>query len=825
MDRFKLPSATLAAAMIMTALFATTAGANQIFTITVPKRTVGPAVPETAKMVLVVEDNGTANFLATVNGNNFKNAANPAADCTATDAACLGTFSYNSISHNARLDRHTLGLHTMQITFDLGNDLVSDLCGALPNGVTDRTVTVELPNVHSQTYYRMASYTVPALASADNTTPKCDTAFRRVDINGAFATVTGTAPAPPPPHHVAMDMVLVLDKSGSMNGGFSTPGVRIERLKTSAALFVNTWQSTLLLGNHEDRLALVKFDSTATGIPLDGTHMFKRYEDVVAWDGAVTKINNLSAGGHTTIGGSLVKAFQILHDESGPNDATIMLFSDGEQNTPPMLSGANPVKFNCATPCDVGGSNLHDTRLMDRATAILTVGLGPTGSSFFGLLDDVSRETAGRTALVFDPTAMDSAFVDNLVAALKGNTLSLSARVLGTMAPADATSAPLTANIDGSVKRVAFVMSWAGGNGDSAELAVVGPGGARLTPVVTKRGEFYRVFAYDIGKAQTIGEWQAVVLRKSNDGAKPPLQYHISVVASEGKLSYRFYDNAQLGTGLPVTLRAELGWDGKPLDNLPPGSIKAIVERPGENLGNILHDSKATGDLKNDSGDAQDPLSAKIDALVGSDRLFERTTPKPLPDTIELVHKGGGIYEATFDKAIVGGHYRLRFNLSWTDPRTDKISRSELVERSIPVLPDAASSITVTRFNTSAGTATVQIQPKDALGNLVGPGYASLFDVQVSGGGTPVLPLTDPAIRGEYTLQITGIPAGVDPQVKITYRGSILRAAPLSKLDPAGGAGGSDACKGLACVPWWVWILIILLVLLVVILIFRRRSA
>jgi hypothetical protein len=822
MNRFKLANATPAAALMIAALFAPVAGANQIFTFTVPKRTVGPLVPETARVVLIVEGTGIGSTSATVNGNAFVDAVTPTDPCAAADPSCLATFTYNSISHGAKLDRRSA--NSLQISLDLSADLPGNLCGALPAGVTNRTFTVELPSVTTATTYRLASYTVPALQSPDNTAPKCDTAFRRVDTSPASAVVTGSAPNPGSAGRVPMDMVLVLDKSGSMGGGFSTPGIRIDRLKTSAALFVDTWQTTVTHGSPEDRLGLVQFDSTATAIPLDGVHFFKARSSATAWDGAIAQINGLTAGGSTTIGGSLVKGFEILHDEPAAviNDATIMLLTDGEQNTPPMLNGSNPVKFSCPTPCNVGGSNLHDTRLMDKVTPILTVGLGPTGSSFFDLLDDVSRETAGRTALVFDPTAMDSVFVDNLIAALKGNTLSLSTRALGTIAPTDPASPPLTASIDGSVDRVSFVMSWAGGNGESAELAVAGPGGANLNPVFSKRGAFYRVLTYDIGGAQTIGDWQAVVVRRP--GRVPPaLQYHISVVASEGKLSYRFYDSARLGTGVPVTLRAELGWEGKPLDNLPAGSITATIERPGENLGNILHDSTATGTPSNPAGDAQDALAAKIEALAGSDNLVDRTAPKPLPDTIELVHKGGGIYEGTFDKATVGGHYRLRFDLAWTDPRTDKIQRSDTVERSIPVIPDAASSATVTQINSAAGTATVLIQPKDKLGNFVGPGYGSLFNVQVTGGGAPVLPLTDPTVRGEYTLQITGIPAGVDPQVKITYRDATLRDALLSVFDEANGGGGSTGCKGLACIPWWVWILIIILII-ALILILRRRS-
>jgi hypothetical protein len=419
---------------------------------------------------------------------------------------------------------------------------------------------------------------------------------------------------------------------------------------------------------------------------------------------------------------------------------------------------------------------------------------------------------------------MDSVFVDNLIAALKGNTLSLNARALGTMGTADATSPPLTASIDGSVKRVSFVMSWDGGNGESAEFAVQAPGGVNLNPVLIKRGAFYRVLTYDVSGPQMIGDWKATVVRFPGGESVPTLQYHISVVSVEGRLSYEFHESARLGTGKPVTLRAELGWDGVPLDNLPAGSIKATIERPGENVGNILHDSTVVGDPKSAAGDAQDALSAKIDQLVANDNLIDRTTPKPLPDTVVLVHKGDGIYEGTFDKATVGGQYRLRFDLDWTDSRTNQIRRSEVLDRSIPVAATAASSVSLTQINAGAGTASILITPKDAIGNFVGPGYGALFDVTVTGGGTPVLPLVDATNRGLYTLEITGIPAGADPQVKITYRDETLRDAPVSKIDDANqGPGPGPDCTGWKCIPWWVWLLILLIVI-ILFLLWRRRS-
>lgn len=824
----KLPAGprSAAAMALLLSLCASVAQAQQTFNITVPKRGFGaPLPPETSLVKVIFEGPGVGSAVPQVGGNDFVDAANPANPCTAATPACLSTFSYNSLTHGAKLDRRSAT--SLQIAFDLQNDLETNRCGDLqPSGTTNRNFTVTLPAGAPATSYRIASYTVPERATADNTAPKCDASFRRVDLNQATAVVANPTIAALP-GRMPLDMVLILDRSGSMTGGFSSgTDQRINRLKTSAATFISTWQSTGTHGSPQDRLGLVVFDGNAQAIPLDGANFFKERSSTTAWDNAITQVGTLSAGGSTTVGGSVTKAFEILSGSASLNDATFVLMTDGEQNTAPSFTGANPVRFACSAsaPCVVGGVDLNATRLMDRATTVLTVGLGPTGSSFFQLLDDISHETAGRNSLVFDAMDLDAAFVNNLIAALKGNTLSLNSRAIGTIAATEPASQPLKAAIDGSVKRISVVMTWAGGNGESAELLVAGPGGASLNPVQIQRGAFFRVLTYDIAGPSTVGEWQATVVRRPGRD-NPALRYHMSVVSVEGRLTYQFHESARLGTGVPVKLRVELGWDGTELADLPSGSIKATIERPGENLGNILHDSTKNGDPKNVSGDAQDALAAKIETLVASDNLVDRTAPKPLPDTIDLVHTGHGIYEGTFDQATVGGHYKLRYDLAWDDPRTDKISRTETIDRSVPVAVTPANTQSLTTVNSGAGTATVVFTPKDANGNFVGPGYADAFVVTVTGGGTPVLPLTDASNRGEYTLQITGIPAGVDPQVVITYRGETVRDSVLSKLDDVttGPGPGGPGCQGLECLPWWVWILILILIL-IIILFFRRRS-
>jgi hypothetical protein len=348
---------------------------------------------------------------------------------------------------------------------------------------------------------------------------------------------------------------------------------------------------------------------------------------------------------------------------------------------------------------------------------------------------------------------------------------------------------------------------------------VQGPGGKALNPTVTRSGSTFKLLAFDVNGGASVGDWIARAARLPR--GQGDIAYHISAFSVEGQLSYRVSDSGRLGTGQPVVVRAEVGFNGKPLDHLPAGALKVTVERPGENMGNILHDSTVAGTATNQGGDTQDALTNKVEQLAASNQLLDRTAPKPQPNVLTLAEEGNGFYSGTFSDTVVGGQYRLRLDLDFTDSRTGgRIKRTEVLERQLPVAPDAQSSqIGPAQVNAGAGTATVQVVPRDRFGNFVGPGFGSGFTVSIAGGSPTTPASTDAANRGIYDLQLTGLPGG-DPTVTIKFGDATLASAPLSQIGSGGGGGGCNPTQ----LPHWLIILILILILLVIIVIIRLRK-
>ena len=138
------------------------------------------------------------------------------------------------------------------------------------------------------------------------------------------------------------DVMLVFDRSGSMSLPAGTGRSKIEEARDAASLFVQLLQTGT--GTTANRVGLVSFSTTASS-PVDF--------GIAAATGAVKdiligtapyaggKVGALTPGGSTTIGGGL-EAARLQLAVPGANPRSILLLTDGLQNTPPLLETVAP---------------------------------------------------------------------------------------------------------------------------------------------------------------------------------------------------------------------------------------------------------------------------------------------------------------------------------------------------------------------------------------------------------------------------------------------------------------------------------------------------
>ena len=778
---FRLPACTTA--LLLAGLLPSWAGAQTI-TLTVPYR--GATAKQTASTTVEFDASAiSGGATITVAG---KSVAVPASGCAGLACKVLDATAAGDDIQVTRIS----GTERAQVMLTYTASFGGNYC-AYTGVASSKTFDFTLSGFTfggATNGYRITSFMSPSDVSCD--IPYARVPSQRPSFPAGPIAKLGRLP---------LNVVLVLDKSGSMSS--VVPGstdVRWNRLKSSVEQFVKVWQvagappagsaTVSSDGNAEDRLGVVFFDSSTIDGSLDGS-FFKSHgaTDTPWWTPVNTELTARGPGGATSIGGGISRGRTQLNTVAAvTGDTAIVLFTDGEQNTTPcVMREGETIAFNCEpTVPAAAGSRLvlSDAPAVQLAQAaprgpIFTIGLGEGSGPFADLLEQISQETAGRSRITPTGLAMDTAFVDALVDSLKGSTMSLLARKTGTVAVGSSAGTPLKVFVDDAVHRVVFATRW--DDPGSPLIEIRRPDGSVVTGNMQQAGDRIMVASVDLPKEGPSGTWQARIVRGPNSTDRTAAPYHLSAYAVESRLSYRITESPRTGTGTPVKVTAEVGWDGKGITKLPPGAIRVRVERPGVNLGNILFDSKTRGEPGRAEGDQQDPLRAKLDALNAGGKLAQQIAPRPVPGTLEMKHVGLGRYEAKFDPTQIGGQYRFRVDMDWTDKRTGRIKRTETTERQIPVAPSAAN--TTVNVQQGRGGAVITLTPKDRYGNLVGPGYGNLFNVQVSG-ATAALPVTDPSVRGIYVIRLNRMSEN-DPRVRISFRGQRLRDAHLSQLAKA----------------------------------------
>jgi hypothetical protein len=618
--------------------------------------------------------------------------------------------------------------------------------------------------------FRIGSYG-PALFGPPISAAPCQHATRRIFTSAASTSLTGAA-GKTSLGRLPQDIVLVLDNSGSMLS--EAPGSpdesRMDVLDASARAFLAMWENEAQsIGGtslSSDRIGLVFFSTNLTipfvGDEADKTKMVKR--DVFTapavdhpWNEMDTAIKDETPDAMTAIGKGLNSAFKTIKNPPTNNDPVIVLMTDGIQNEPPLVEKTGDVL------------SLDGTELATQGIPILTVALGVGGGINEELLDDIALQTAGRSRVAATSVGTATAFAGQLVTALLGDTLLVATEGEDALATAVLTSAPIQIPLDGSVQRAVFTLGWPTALRDALDLEILPPGVTTpIVPARVTRESNWLVYGVDIPGSGPAGMWQ-IRVRRGHGGSNVPasVPYHFGAYTYEGKLDFSgMLPPVKRRTGDPITVTTEVGFAGAPVTNAA-GKITLRVARPGESIGNLLHDLDVPQNVLDTptTGDATTPYDRKVKFL--EDTLVKNVAPNVVSTSVPLQHRGNGIYSATFTDTSEAGNYKFLLVYDFDAPDGGgRIRRIEQLERMVKVMPDADASEVVVTATDPPGTYVVRVTPKDRFGNYLGPGAPGRISVSVNGIGT-VSALADPKQTGDYVATVSGVPAGNDPDVVV----------------------------------------------------------
>jgi hypothetical protein len=556
--------------------------------------------------------------------------------------------------------------------------------------------------------------------------------------------------------------MLVFDRSGSM----SLPGTngvsKMEEARAAASLFVQ-----LVRAGTGNRMGLVSFSTTASS-PVDFA-----LDDVTPANKATlvgpTKIGGLAAGGSTTIGGGLNAAYGQLTTTA--NLRNVLLFTDGLQNTPPMVNPTDTSPTDIfidaigyGTPASLDGAMLTALASLHRGQYV-QADTNLKLQKFFSL----AFGNIFEAGLLLDPE-----FV---------------------LPQGQQAAPPLPFNVC-EEETITVVVGW-DNREDRLAVELKTPLGASVTAATSgvesssaPTWTFLRVPLPQNGERD--GTWQALVFRPGVVGvefAAPALEtrYFVNVVASGGAVLRRMPDTARYYTGDVINPLVGLQYlQG----GLPPNAqVKVTVSRPDTSVGNLLSQEKlgAAAVVDADTIPARQATLMAIEQRTGRPVVGYTQQTFPLFDDSQHTNspEAAGIFgNPLADLLTVEGNYTFRFQAAYGEGCT---ATRELLW-SVHVDPGVDPSRTVITVNVSGGTGTITVIPKDKYGNNLGPGRGDGFTVTGVPGTTVAGPVADNG-DGSYTVPVTSDPsAGGNPGVVIGQPGRppVIVNGPESSKDPCG---------------------------------------
>lgn len=387
-------------------------------------------------------------------------------------------------------------------------------------------------------------------------------------------------------------------------------------------------------------------------------------------------------------------------------------------------------------------------------------------------------------------------------------------------------------------QRVTFTLSWTTPYSELLECELSAPNGQRVGPdsalAQYVQGPKHKMYTIDVDRLPPdfVGEWVLEITygrerggpghdprRLAVSGGPKVETYHYDVITRSGlELKVKF-DKQGYRTGDRIVVSGQLTENGRPLLGQ---TVAVQVWRPDQGMGN-WHAAHPTAPetIRNAFAQAYEGVISENYSLAYQKQFYlTQIAGVPLPAQI-TAHPGNGfpmlddgqnadlkaqdgIYTAVLEGLAVkpGTDFLLVVATGQTSNGT-AFRRECLVHLPIATAVDTTLQYTQVRIEAVTGVTPglrrfrVVVRPQDALGNLLGPGFASVIKIQ----SVPAAPLTAEVqddLVGGYFRDFEYDPSSIPPVVEIAVGEASL---PPQVVGPALGVG-SVWRKLYAIFPW-----------------------
>lgn len=590
----------------------------------------------------------------------------------------------------------------------------------------------------------------------------------RKDIYGAVSCASLEGQAMDVVHmRDPVDIEMVMDVSNSMNSPSpSDPTgddklIMMRRAATMITDFLNDH------GQVDDRMGLVWFtDDVDEYVKPSGDKLLPVQID---WFDLRSQINAHGTGTCTAMGAGLQTAFNTL--SASTNDRFAILCTDGMQNIEPKVTkvGAHYQITDSGGWLCGGHSSVAaapGVNITSHNTCVHTIGVGIT-ATYSTLLQEVADATGAFYRGTDDPdTDLDLIYFLDLCNCLAGGSPVVIHHNAGVFYP-EACQVEETFYVNRSMRKIIVMLSWKKVLNGSLTFWLYAPDG-RLIDLHDSMKYFddyctatvYLPETRGGGARYRMGRWR-MVIRGETKGANA--DYHAIVIGDDPTIKFKI-DFARkvyaVGDILPLKVRILEG--RKPVTGVKDITVETAQLRVP--LGELFAAYRAsTGELieRVRAGAAKykkDPVRVKVEAMATDPQFGHYLKPVR---TVQSLSKGDleckiGEKEITIPVRLMrSGMCSLKVSVMFETKTSGPIHRVEQI--SVFVAPGRVDpkqtrvSVIEIVDKTNPGLL-ARITPRNAYGQLLGPGYAR--EMKILMGGRPVRSAIEDLLDGTYEARI-----------------------------------------------------------------------